>query len=74
MTHTVANAPDVKQIFEVPLESTGLDKIEQELQVLLATIVSDNQHRPADQRIESVTIKVVVAFPEGVFRDLVLPD
>ena len=74
MAYTIANAPGVKQIFEVPLESTGLDKIEQELQVLLATIVSDNQHRPADQRIESVTIKVVVAFPEGVFRDLALPD
>ena len=79
MGKTITNAPGVKKVFTVPLEPAWrtqacINKLEQDLRALLTTIAADNPHRPADQRIDSVTIKVSVVFPKGVTRNLVLPD
>ena len=79
MSKTITNSSGVKKVFTIPLDEPWrtqacIDDLEQDLRALLIALAADNSHRPVNQQIDSVTIMVGVAFPEGITRNLVLAD
>ena len=76
MSRTVENSKGVKKVYTTQVNEAWrrqafVNQVSNELTTLLAMLANGNGYVPAEQRINEVTVKIEVAFPDGLTRTLV---
>lgn len=76
MSRTVENSEGVKKVYTTQVNEAWrrqafVNQVSNELTALLSQLANSNGYVPAEHQINEVTVKIEVAFPDGVTRTLV---